>query len=348
MKIDIYAFSSKGVALSDRLIDSLDSSYRAAAYAPERYIKNSKHVKLREHDLYNSTEISFKNCNAILFISAIGIAVRAIAPCIKSKEHDPAVICIDERAQNVIPILSGHIGGANRLALKIAEIIGANPVITTATDINNRFAVDEWATLRGMHIMNLEKAREISAAILEGEKIGFYSDFDIKGELPDEFSINAERIGICVSLDENKKHFEITLNLIPKILSVGVGCRRGTDFVKIYNAINEVLTKNKLSCLGIKSLNSIDVKKDEDGIIKTAEKFNVSFNTYSKEDLNKIEGQFTESAFVKETVGVDTVSERAAVRGSNSKNLIVKKTIVNSVTVAVAIDEYEVNFSDLL
>ncbi len=347
MKIDIYAFSSKGVALCDKLIDSFDL-VRVTAYAPERYIKNSKHVKLREHDLYKSTKTSFENCDAIVFIGAIGIAVRAIAPCIKSKEHDPAVICIDERGQNVIPILSGHIGGANRLALKIAEIIGANPVITTATDINDRFAVDEWATLRGMHIMSLEKAREISASILEDEKIGFYSDFDIKGEVPNEFSTNAERIGICLSLDESKKPFETTLNLIPKILSVGVGCRRNTDFIQIYNAIKEVLTKNELSCFGIKSINSIDVKKDEDGIIKTAEIFKVPFNTYSKEDLNKIEGQFSESAFVKETVGVDTVSERAAVQGSNSKNLIIKKTIVNSVTVAVAIDEYEIDFGNLL
>lgn len=343
MKIDIYAFSSRGTALCDSLIDSLGSD-EATAYAPERYIKNSKHVKLREWDLYESTKISFENCDAIVFVGAMGIAVRAIAPCIKSKEQDPAVICVDERGQNVIPILSGHIGGANRLALKIAEIIGANSVITTATDINGRFAVDEWATVRSMHIMTVEEARKISAAILEEEKIGFYSDFDIKGELPSELSMNTERIGICVSLDENKKPFEITLNLIPKILSVGVGCRKGADFIQIYDAIKEVLLKNEFSCFGVKSLNSIDVKKDEDGIIKTAEMLKVPFNTYSKEDLNKIEGQFTESAFVKEIVGVDTVSERAAVQGSNSKNLIIKKTIINSITVAVAIDEYIVEF----
>lgn len=230
MKIDIYAFSTKGTALCDRLIDGLDLD-RTNAYVPERYIKNSKHVKSREQDLYESTKLSFENCDAIVFVGAMGIAVRAIAPYIKSKEHDPAVICIDERGQNVIPILSGHIGGANKLALKIAEIIGGNPVITTATDINGSFAVDEWATVQGMCIVNLKNALEISAAILEGEKIGFYSDFDIKGELLKELNMNVEKIGICVSLDENKKPFEITLNLIPKVLSIGVGCRRDTDFM---------------------------------------------------------------------------------------------------------------------
>lgn len=345
MKIDIYAFSSSGVALSDKLLEEIKLD-DVKAYAPERYTKNAKHVKLREFDLYKSTKISFESSDAIIYVGAIGIAVRAIAPCVKTKVHDPAVICIDERGYNVIPILSGHIGGANRLAHRIAAIIGAKAIITTATDINDRFAVDEWASLNGMHIMSLKKAREVSASILEAEKISLYSDFDIIGKLPRELTDIVERLGICVSLDENKKPFEHTLNLVPKILSIGIGCRRATDYNLIYNAVKEVLKINNLSCYGIKCLNSIDLKQDEQGIIKTAQIFKVPFNTYSKDELNEVDGEFSKSEFVKKVAGVDTVCERAAVRGSISKNLVIKKTVVNSVTVAMAMDEFKLDFSN--
>lgn len=343
MKIDMYAFSSNGARLCDKLIENL-SYHEVNAYVPKRYVGSARLVKLREEDLYKSVEKSFKNVDSIIFVGSAGIAVRAIAPFVKSKKNDPAVLCMDERGINVISLLSGHIGGANKLTLKIAEIVGGNPIITTATDINGKFAVDEWANNSNLHIMSLKRARDIAADILENKKIGFESNYNVVGNLPLEVDLNEREIGICVSLDSNKSPFNNTLNLIPKIVSVGVGCRKKTDFNDIYTAIKEVLSIHNISHFAISSINSIDLKKEEEGIKKTAEIFKAPFNTYSQDELCKIQGQFSNSDFVKKIAGVDTVCERAAIMGSKSKKLIINKTVVNSVTVAAAVDDYEVKF----
>lgn len=343
MKIDIYAFSGNGARLCDKLIKNL-SDYEVNAYVPERYVSYARLAKFREEDLYKSAEKSFKNADGIIFVGSAGIAVRAIAPFVKSKKNDPAVICMDERGINVISLLSGHIGGANKLTLKIAEIVGGNPIITTATDINDKFAVDEWAHNRNLHIMSLKRARDIAADILDNKKIGFESDYKVNGNLPLEIDLAEKEIGICVSLDSNKSPFKNTLNLIPRIVSVGVGCRKKTDFNDVYTAIKEVLNNHKISHFAINSINSIDLKKEEEGIRRTAETFKVPFNTYSKDELSEVQGKFSSSDFVKKVAGVDTVCERAAIMGSKSKKLIINKTVVNSVTVAAAIDDYEVKF----
>lgn len=343
MKIDIYAFSCNGARLCDKLIEKLKYC-EANAYVPERYLNCGRLVKLCEQNLYMATEKSFKNADCIIFIGATGIAVRAVAPFVRSKKTDPAVICMDERGINVISLLSGHIGGANKLTLKVAEIVGGNSVITTATDINGKLAVDEWAHNSCLHIMSLKRARDIAADILENKKIGLESDFKVNGSLPLEIDIDEKETGICISLDSNKAPFKNTLNLIPRIVSLGVGCRKGTGFNDIYNAVKEVLGKHNISHHALKSINSIDLKKEEEGIKRAAEVFKVPFHTYSKEELNKIQGQFSNSDFVKKVAGVDTVCERAAIAGSESKMLIINKTVVNSVTVAAAIDDYEVVF----
>lgn len=343
MKIDIYAFSGNGARLCDKLIENL-SEHEVNAFVPERYVGAAKFVKIREENLYKSVEKSFKTADSIIFVGSAGIAVRAIAPVIKSKKKDPAVICMDEIGINVISLLSGHIGGANKLTLKIAEIVGGNPIITTATDVNGKFAVDEWAHNSNLHIMSLKRARDIAADILDNKMIGFESDYKVNGNLLVEIDLDEKEIGICVSLDSNKSPFKNTLNLIPKIVSVGVGCRKGTNFNDVYTSIKEVLERNNISHFAINSINSIDLKNEEEAIKRTAEVFKVPFHTYSKDELNKIQGKFSNSNFVKKIAGVDTVCERAAIMGSKSKKLIISKTVINSVTVAVAIDDYEVKF----
>ena len=345
MNIVIYAFSNSGALLSDKIIENF-SNENIEAFVPKKYVQSAKYVKLRKDNLYKSVAKSFVEKDCIIFIGAAGIAVRAIAQNIRSKKTDPAVICIDEKGINVISLLSGHIGRANELTVKLALAIGGNPIITTATDVNNKFAVDQWACSHNLHIMSLKKARDVAADILENKQIGFTSDFNVEGRIPKEISFSEEKTGICISLDENKKTFENTLTLIPKIISIGVGCKRGADFNDIYDAIREVLRKNNISIFAVKSLNSIELKKDEKGIIKVAEIFKVPFHTYTKEQLNKIKGDFTGSDFVRDVTGVDSVCERAAIMDSNSSKLIIKKTVINSVTVAASQNDYTVEFKE--
>lgn len=346
MKIDVYAFSRNGVLLCDKIkhgltLDEID------VFVPEKYSMIKEELN-SIGNLHKSVRQSFETRDAVLFVCAAGIAVRAIAPFVKSKIKDPAVICTDEKGKNVISLLSGHMGGANRLSKKIAAITGGQAIITTATDINGKIAVDEWAHDKNLSILNMKTAKLFAAEILENKTAGLTSDFPVIGVVPEEidpYNKQNYETGICISLDENKKPYTNTLNLVPRIVSVGVGCRKGTDFNTILKSIKEVLKENNISCLGIKSINSIDIKKHEDGIVKAAEFLNVPFYTYSKGQLNTLEGSYTESNFVKKITGVDSVCERSASMGSNCNKLIINKTIKNSVTVAACMDEYNVDFN---
>lgn len=175
----------------------------------------------------------FNKADALIFIGASGIAVRAIAPYVKSKTTDPAVLVIDECANFVISLLSGHIGGANGLARQIAAAIKAVPVVTTATDVNKLFAVDEWAARRGMVIESMQAAKDFAAALVAGKTAGLCSDYTIKGALPSGVELaGSGETGMAVTTCKNKKPFNTTVVLMPKILHLGIGCRRNTPLEK--------------------------------------------------------------------------------------------------------------------
>ena len=151
------------------------------------------------------TRRCFAGCDAIVFIGAAGIAVRMIAPLVKAKDTDPAVLVIDEKGRFVIPILSGHIGGANALAMRLATLLHATPVITTATDVNGVFAVDVWATQNGCAIPDTQHIKAVSAALLVGQSVGVQSYFGICGTLP-----------MGVLADISKNHLSARLQSFPK------------------------------------------------------------------------------------------------------------------------------------
>ncbi len=246
----------------------------------------------------------------IVFIGSTGIGVRTIAPFITSKLKDSPVIVIDELGKNVIPILSGHYGGANDLARIIGKAIGANPVITTATDINNVFAVDVFAKKNGLLITDKSLIKKVSAKALKGEAL------DIK-ESEDEIIIEG-------------------LKLIPKRLILGMGCKKGKTFEELKAFVNTFYNDDELE-KNLYAIASIDVKTEEIGLIKLAEYYGVPFVTFSAEELEMVEGEFEESSFVKDKVGVGNVCERSALilAGENGE-LIKNKTAKDGMTIAAA------------
>ena len=170
--------------------------------------------------------LEFSRRDALIFVGACGIAVREIAPYVRDKKTDPAVLVLDERARHVIPLLSGHIGGANRLALRLSSVLGADPVITTATDVNRKFAVDEFAARAGCAISDMQLAKAFAAGILERE-MPLCSAFPIVSPLPGGvYESGSGALGVYIGCDV-REPFEKTLRLIPKKLRVGLGCRRG-------------------------------------------------------------------------------------------------------------------------
>ncbi len=331
-RLALISLTSKGKALAEVIIAKGKERYTFDVYEKEK------------ESLKDFVKREFYDCYGLIFISAAGIAVRYIAPYIVSKDKDPAVVVIDDCGKNAISLLSGHLGGGNRLTLEIADIIGANPVITTATDINEKFAVDVWSKDAGCEIADIHKIKYISSSLLEGRDVGLVSDFDIKGAIPKGLVLGTEaKTGISVSLDESKEPFEKTLTAVPKIVTLGVGCRKNTDSKVFEERILEMLDANRISIKSIEKVVSIDLKKKEKCILDFCRKYDMEFETFSAEELMSIEGDFDSSEFVRKTTGCDNVCERSCVFSSGG-SLIMKKNGAKGVTCACSIRKWECKF----
>lgn len=221
----ILSFSRQGGETARRIAFLLKREYDCGLFAPEKHADAG--IAPIAGSLCTLAGRLMKEMDALVFVGACGIAVRAIAPHIRSKTEDPAVICVDERGRFSISLLSGHIGGGNRLANAIAAGIGATPVITTATDVNGRFAVDAWAAEQGFVLGSMAAAKDIAATILERD-VPICADGPMRGTLPAGLYPGVEGdVGISVSV-RTKKPFSETLSVIPRALTLGLGCRRGT------------------------------------------------------------------------------------------------------------------------
>ena len=285
--------------------------------------------------------LEFSRRDALIFVGACGIAVREIAPYVRDKKTDPAVLVLDERARHVIPLLSGHIGGANRLAARLADALGAEPVITTATDVNGKFAVDEFAARTGCAISDMQLAKAFAAGILERD-LPLMSVFPIASALPGGiFEAASGKLGVYIGCD-TKSPFEQTLRLIPKKLRVGIGCRRGICEEAVVSAIRQVFADHALDLRAAAGVYSIDLKKDEPGLLAACRTLRLPAQFYSAQALAAVPGSFSDSGFVASVTGVGCVCERAAMLGA--ERLLVPKTICGGVTVAVAIEHWEVDF----
>ena len=328
--IGIIAFTKAGCALAKKLADGLGlgsgSVCGPARFADELGI-----------DAYGSldawTQAHFTTDDALIFVGASGIAVRAIAPHVRDKFSDPAVVSVDEAGRFVVPLLSGHVGGANELARDIAVITGGQAAVSTATDVNGLFAVDEWAARHGFAILERSIAKEISAALLDGRPVGFKSDFELD-EKPSGVTEGAADIGFVVSLDDSAMPFPRTLHLVPRVATVGVGCRKGTDPSALEQAVADALAEANVSAKAVTTIASIDVKKDELAILELASKMGWSPVFYTADELAAVPGEFSSSDFVKRTVGVDNVCERAAC--ASGGELVLGKQAGGGITVAIA------------
>ena len=316
------AFTSKGLALARQLA-------AACLGAVARCGENGV-------NLADWTAVQFAQSDALIFVGAAGIAVRAIAPHCRSKATDPAVVVLDECGRFAIPLLSGHLGGANDLARQLAKVCGAVPVITTATDANGVFAVDEWAKHQHCLVAEPPRIKAVSGALLAGRTVHFASDWPMQGTPP---------AGVEQAGDTAQADFAMTLtpalmpdalHIIPHIAVLGIGCKRGTSAKKLSDAFTAFCAETKLAPQSILAAASIDLKKDEPGLTEFCQKQGWPVTFYTADELRNAPGQFAHSDFVQRITGVDNVCERTAVLAAGGP-VWAHKWARDGVTFAVAL-----------
>jgi cobalt-precorrin 5A hydrolase len=293
----------------------------------------------------------FDTYEGLIFIMATGIVVRTIAPFIKSKTSDPAVIVLDEKGKYVISLLSGHIGGANKIATEIAEMTGGAPVITTSTDVNGVMSFDVFAVENNCVIENISILKYISSELVNGGKVVFYSDCMVKGNYPEYIeavsTLNEVRTTKPLVILSNRSDItaegEKVLYIRPRNLVLGIGCKRDTSKEQIKSAVFDFLQRNNKSLNSIKCLATIDLKKDEKGLLEFCKEMNLELKIILRQEIENIEESFTCSEFVKEKVGVASVAEPCSVLASTRGRLICKKTAYQGITLALSEEEKEYN-----
>lgn len=370
MRYVLFSFTTKAATLSSQLhMHIINNNNSCTSYTT---IKSDLPPYLTKLNLPLKEQVKeiFHNVDAIIFVSACAIAVRSIAPYLESKTTDPAVIVIDELGQYAISLLSGHIGGGNELTKYVAGLIGATPIISTATDLNNLFAVDVFATKNNMYIDNMTLAKQVSSELLDNNRIGISSDFPVNSPLPkqlvlisDDSNVHSQTrlwiepqnglstqspdefpLGISITLDEYKSTFDRTLHLIPRIITLGIGCKKYTPMEVIESMVLHTLASYHISVHAVKQVASIDLKANEVGLLDFCQKYNLPFVVHSAKELSSLTGDFTPSPFVKSVTGIDNVCERAAIYQEPTGTLLIKKTAANGVTIAVVICPYTVLF----
>ena len=367
MKISVIAFSLTGLSLAEKLEDGLSGHNEVDVYVKSIHADNSIKESLNQW-----AEARFQDSDALIFVCSCGIAVRAIAPLVRSKKTDPAVIAVDELGLNAIALLSGHLGGANELARYLAAVMEAEAVITTATDLHEKFAVDLFAKKNHLQILNKDGIAKVSAKVLAGETItisiesGHYresgdtDDSNTKEETNLDQSKTLVDKGQAIRMidypptekvdvvgAEEPERYDASIYLRPKQYVVGMGCRKDKDSAELMTFYRKTLEQENIEPELVYALASIDKKKEEAGLLAICERKRIPFLVYTAEELSQMNGMFHASSFVETQVGVDNVCERAALAGcGKGGKLIYEKHAQDGMTIAIAKRDWSVGFDE--
>lgn len=294
--IGVISVTKKGDILAEKLKENLNC----------RVFLKSKEDK----DLKSVTKEFMQELERVIFISSTGIAVRLIAPYLKSKAKDPAIVVVDVNNNFTISLVSGHLGGANRLTSKVAKILNNTEVITTATDKMNIVAPDMISKENDLVIDDLKICKDVAALLVNGKKVYFNDEKDIistpKGYIKEK-EIRDDMILVTNKLNIQKKNN--LLKLVRKDVVLGIGCRKDTDEKKLREFVLKVLEENNYDKRSVIEIGSIDVKKNEKAIISLAKYLGCEFITFNKHEINSVDEDYEGSNFVFKTVGVRCVCE---------------------------------------
>ena len=283
----------------------------------------------------------FDKYDYLVFIMATGIVVRTIAPLIISKFSDPAILVMDEKGNNIISLLSGHMGGANEMTLYMSDLINSHPVITTATDVNKKSSLDMIAKKLNGHIDDFrDNVLKINSMLVNNEEVHLYIDgnykinhqgftlYDEKTDLDKvrNLVVVTNKKDINKILNKNIENLnEKIIKVTPKDIVIGVGCKKNTDSKHMKNSLIKFLAEYNIDINAVKEIGSIEIKKDEKAIIDLAKFLDVKFKTFSVEEISKVDYLYEKSDWVKKNVGVYSVSDPVAHLLSEGRVIINKQ-----------------------
>lgn len=294
-------------------------------------------------DLWNEAD-------ALICLMATGIVVRSVAPLLQGKEKDPAVVVVDEAGRFAVSLLSGHLGGANELAGRVAALSGGTAVVTTATDVNGLLAWDEAARRAGLGVEPIGHIKTLNSLLLQGGEIvlvdrrrhlaPWYEEVPGVRCAANFAEANrcgaAGRVFVTHRLIPQLEQQPDLLVLRPRDLVIGIGCNRGTSAEEIESVVREELKRVFLAFASIAVLASIEEKRDEAGLLAFAERYGLPLEFHPAAALNALPTPSPPSAHALAAVGAIGVCEPAALLSAAGGTLLMSKKKSGNVTVAVA------------
>ncbi|MCC8365700.1 cobalt-precorrin 5A hydrolase [Xenorhabdus sp. PB61.4] len=318
-KYALFCLTAGGIALARRL-----QSYLAIDCFTSLELVESGFFTF-DGSFSNTVRKVFTRYSALIMVGATGIAIRVIAPLLRDKMTDPAVIVLDEKGQFAISLLSGHMGGANKLAQQIADILDGQAVITTATDVNQVAALDLLSQQLDGKMENFrESVKTVNQMLVNGKRVGiwFHPDlsdekncYDIRGFIPVDFLEERPELDALVYVSYERTNLMLAIpvfKLIPRRIVAGIGCRRGVEPERCAELLERHLLELNLEPLSLKAIGSIELKKDEPALIQLSHQHQIPFQTFSVNQLSHYEQVFPTSEFVRKTVGIGSVSQPVA------------------------------------
>ncbi|SDJ03148.1 cobalt-precorrin 5A hydrolase [Paenibacillus naphthalenovorans] len=355
----LIAITKHGVELARRLQRSFDHAdvYYMSKFA--RGDESGRNIQLFEGSVRLLFPALFPAYDGIICIISLGAVVRMIAPLLKDKKTDPGIVVIDDKGEHVISVLSGHLGGANELAREVAAVLGAVPVITTASDVQKTIAVDLFGRRYGWTWESADKLTPVSASVVNEERIAIIQEsgepdwWTYPSPLPHNIRVYKD---IPTALgDEPQAALVVTHRILtpeeepilkngvlfrPKVIALGIGCNRGTSSEEIAAVIRETLEELQFSIRSVKAVCTIDLKKDEEGLLAVCEENGWPLVCYTPGELNEIPIEEPSETVYKYT-GAYGVSEPAAKRFTGAKRLALVKKKSGNVTISVGIMDFE-------
>ncbi len=350
----VVAITQHGTAIARQILEALPD---VDVYYPAKFGRGDEDqlgIHLFPGSVLTEAPKLWHAYDGIVGIFSLGAMVRIIAPLLEDKKTDPGIVVIDDRAQHVISVLSGHLGGANQLTRQIATVLGADPVLTTASDVQGTLAVDLLGREFGWEIANFARVTEVSAAVVNGERVHIVQEagertwWPADRPYPDNLKVFPDTASALV--DSFQAALVITPRLLtpseherllskgvlyrPKVLVVGIGCNRGTAAEEIEEAINRMLENHQLSIRSIRNVATIELKKDEPGLLDVCHRHGWPLHTYTAEELNRIASPHPSDVVFRYT-GAYGVAEPAARLSSGAQTWLVEKEKWGNVTLSL-------------